>query len=97
MLISVVDILGRIVILDNLILHNAHAGFLHCHFGKRQSGMVCRKGSRTKDPIHLFLRVGRKDLLCTAHLGELLHQCRDTIHQRMIHFSLTRHDLFLLF
>ena len=96
-LISVVDILGRIVILDNLILHNAHAGFLHCHFGKRQSGMVCRKGSRTKDPIHLFLRVGRKDLLCTAHLGELLHQCRDTIHQRMIHFSLTRHDLFLLF
>ena len=52
------------MVFDDLVFHNAHAGLFHSKLGKRNACFVCGNGSGEKDFIHLFLRVGRKLLLC---------------------------------
>ena len=37
----VVDIFAGIVVLDDLVLHDTHAGFFHCHLRERNSCLVC--------------------------------------------------------
>ena len=72
--VGVVNVLGGIVILDHLVLQHAHAGFLHCHAGKRDAGLVGRCSRSEKDRIHLLLGIGSKLLLRLAHLGHLGRQ-----------------------
>ena len=55
MAIGVVDILGGIVILDNLVLDNAHACLLDSHLCERYSRLVGRRGSCKEYLIDLLL------------------------------------------
>ena len=70
-LIVVVDMLSRIVILDDLVLDDTHAGLLDCHLGKRDTCVVGSECCCLEDGIHLLLRVGRILCLRLADLGEL--------------------------
>ena len=57
------------MVLDDLVLDEAHAGLLCGHLGKRDPCLVsCCSGS-LEDLVDLFLRIGREDRLCLAHLG----------------------------
>ena len=68
----VADIFGCIVIFDNLVFHNTHAGFFHRHLSKRNSHVVCCKSRRFEDLVNLFLGEVGKFLLCRTDFG---NQC----------------------
>ncbi len=55
MFVGVVNILSRIVILDNLVLDKTHAGLLDRHLGERDAGLVCCGSGRLEDPVDLLL------------------------------------------
>lgn len=62
---GVVDVLGRIMILDDLVLYNAHAGFLDRELCKGNSVLVCRSCRRKKYFIDLFLSK-RSEFFCAC-------------------------------
>ena len=73
MLIFVINILGRVVVLDDLVLHNAHTGFFHGHFRQRYTLLVGGGGGGEEDLVDLLLSVGGEDPLGLAdllHLGD---------------------------
>ena len=65
--VSIVNIFGRIVVFDNLVLDDAHARLFDGEFCKRNTRFVCGKRGCKEDFINLFLRVGRIDFLCGSH------------------------------
>ena len=73
-LIIVVNIFGRVVVFDDLILHNAHAGFSNGLLGQRQTLLVGGQGGGTENDVDLLLRIGGKDLLGGTHAGKRLLQ-----------------------
>ena len=56
-LICVVDILCRIVVLDNLVLNDAHAGLCYCHLCEGDSCLVSRTCRREEDLVNLLLGI----------------------------------------
>ena len=82
-LVRVVNILGRKVVLDDLVLHNAHAGFLHCHLGKRQARAVGGGGGGKENLVNLFLRKCRKFPLRGSHTGERGFKGFDAVYDRI--------------
>ena len=77
-----------VVVLDDLILHHAHAGFFHRHLRQRDAHVVRGEGSCLENLVHLLLRVGRIDLLCRADAGEGRLEALHAIDDRI----LFRHD-----
>ena len=75
-LIGIVDILRSKVVLDDLVLHYAHAGLLYGQFCQRDPHLVGSGGSSQEDPVHLLLGILGKLLLgrpAPDHsLGQLL-------------------------
>ncbi len=65
--VSIVNVFAGVVVLDHLVLHHAHAGFLHGQLGQGNAGPVGCRGRGQEDPIHLLLGVGREDPLRGAH------------------------------
>ena len=57
-LVGVVDVLGSVVVLDDLVFHDAHAGLLDGHLGKFDTGFVSGGGSSQEDLVDLLLGVG---------------------------------------
>ena len=73
-LVGVVDVLGGVVVLDDLVLHQAHARLLDGHLGQRDAQLVGRHRRLVEDLVHLLLREGGIHLLGLPHEGELLGQ-----------------------
>ena len=53
--IGVINIFRSIVVFNNLILNNAHAGFFNSHLGERNSRRICSRSSGKEYFIHLLL------------------------------------------
>ena len=62
-LIFVVDVFGSEVVLDDLVFHDAHAGFLDGQAGQLDAAGCCRGCGMVEDIVHLLLGVGGKDAL----------------------------------
>ena len=73
-LVGVVNIFGGIVVLDDLILHHAHAGLGYGLLGQRNAHLVGGGGGGQEDLIHLLLGVGGKLFLCRAALCQCFGQ-----------------------
>ena len=73
-LIGVVNVLGCIVIFDNLVFHNAHASLFHRHLCKRNTLLIGRHSCLEKDFIYLLLCKCSKSFLRLPHPGNLLLQ-----------------------
>ena len=56
--VGVVDVLCSVVVLDDLVLHHAHAGLLHGHLGQGDALHVGGLGGLEEDAVHLLLGVG---------------------------------------
>ena len=69
-LIGVVNVLGGVLVLDNLVLHHAHARFLHGHFGQGNAGLLGGDGRRLENMIYLLLGIGGEGLLRRPYLGQ---------------------------
>ena len=76
-LVGVVNIFGGIVVLDDLVFHDAHAGLFHGGFGKRNPGPVGGSGGSQEDPVHLLLGVGGVFLLGGTDPGDGSIQLRN--------------------
>ena len=59
------------MIFNHLILYNAHAGLLDCHFGQRNPRLVSGGGGGEENFIDLFLCIGCKNPLCFSNLLDL--------------------------
>ena len=68
-LIGVINIFGGVVVFDHLILHHAHAGFLHGQLGQGDALLVGGDGGRQENAVYLLLGIGGKALLRRAHAG----------------------------
>ena len=64
--IRIVNIFGSIVVLNDLVFHDPHAGFCNCQLCQGNPLVVCSHGCGQENPIHLFLRIGGKKLLGLA-------------------------------
>ena len=73
-LIGIVDILRSKVVLDDLVLHYAHAGLLYGQFCQRDPHLVGSGGSSQEDPVHLLLGIFGKLLLGRPAPGHSLGQ-----------------------
>ena len=56
-LIGVVNVFGGVVVLDDLVLHHAHAGLLHGQLGQGDALLVGSDGGRQENAVYLLLRV----------------------------------------
>ena len=65
------DMLGGVVVLDDLVLHHAHARLSLGHFGQGDPGLVRRHGGLLADLVHLLLGKGGKYRLGLPHFDEL--------------------------
>ena len=63
--------LGGIVVLDDLVLHHAHARLSLGHFGQGDPGLVRRHGGLLADLVHLLLGKGGVHRLGFPHLRQL--------------------------
>ena len=73
-LVSIVNVLGCVVVLDDLVFHYAHTGFRHSHLGQGNPlhiGCFC---CLIENLVYLLLGVGGKPLLGLAHCLHLLSQ-----------------------
>lgn len=70
-LIRVVDVLGGIVVLDDLVLEHAAAGLLDGHLGQGDAGLVGCHSGLVEDLVDLLLGVGSKNPLGLTHVREL--------------------------
>ena len=75
-LVCVINILGCVVVLDNLILYDAHTGLLDRTLGKRNSRLVSRACRRKEDLVYLLLCVGGEDAL---RLSDALDRAKKTV------------------
>ena len=80
-LVLVVDILGSIVVLGDLVFHDAHAGLFHSHLGQRNTSLVCSDSSCKEDLVNLLLSEGREDSLSFSYLCHLGNQCINIVYQ----------------
>ena len=64
--VGVVDVLGGIVVFDDLILHNAHSGLFHSHLCQGNPHFVGGDGGGLEDFIYLLLCVFRENALRLA-------------------------------
>ena len=80
-LVSMIDVLGGIVILDHLILHDTHTGLFHRHLRKRDTRFIRRCRRRPEDDIYLLLRKERKSPLRLSHGCHLRGQLFFTVDQ----------------
>ena len=78
-LVLVVDVLGGIVVLDDLVLHDAVTGLLDGHLGQRDAGLVGGHGGLIEDLVHLLLGERRELGLRDAHLLDALLQRLDAV------------------
>ena len=62
-LVGVVDIFGGVVVLDDLVLDDTHAGLFDGELRKTQTRLVGGKSGGLEDLIHLLLTVGRERFL----------------------------------
>ena len=85
-LVGVVDILGGVVVLDDLVLHNTHAGLLHGHFGQGDTLEVGGHCGGAEDLVDLLLGVGGVDLLRLTDPGEHLLERFRIVHDLVVHF-----------
>ena len=76
-LICIIDILCRVMILDDLILHNTSACFLYRHFCKGDTLFVSRHSRLVKNLVYLLLCEGCKLSLRFTHS---LHFCFQRFH-----------------
>ena len=53
--VCIVNVLCCIVVLDDLVLDQAHAGLFDCHLCKRNPGLVSRRSSCFEDLVDLLL------------------------------------------
>ena len=86
-LIGVVDVLCGIVVLNDLIFHHAHAGFLHSHFGQGDTGLVGGGSGSQEDPVYLLLGIGGKDRLGPADPGECRFQGLQAVHKGILYVA----------
>ena len=84
-LVLVVDILCGVVVFDDLVLHDAHAGLGDSHLRERDTLVVCSQRRRPEDLIDLFLGVGGKLFLRLPDLFDLFHQGFDRIDELVLH------------
>ena len=98
-LVGVIDVLSRVVVLDDLVFHHAHAGLLHSHFGQRDTLEVGSHGGGAEDFVHLLLGVGGEHLLRLAHPGKHSFECLRVLHNFVSHFRVHEilHPFFKLF
>ena len=66
-LISVINIFGRVVVFDDFIFNHAHAGFFHCHFRERNTRLVGGDCGGFENLVYLFLRIGREFTLSVLY------------------------------
>ena len=85
-LVSVVDVLCGVVVLDDLVLKNAAAGLLDGHLRQRDTSLVGGHGGLIEDLVDLLLRVRSKKRLGLSHLSELslkrlyvVHNCGSSV------------------
>ena len=91
-LVSVIDIFRCIVVLDDLVFHNAHASFCHCHLCQRNPCLIGCQCRCTENTVYLFLCVGSKFCLCCPKGCQFLFQCRYSVDQTDRHlFCFFRH------
>ena len=79
-LVSVINILGGVVVLDDLVLKNATAGLLNGHLGQGDTGLIRSEGCLVEDLIDLLLGIGGEDLLRFTHARELCLEGVDVVH-----------------
>ena len=60
------------MVLDHLVLHNAHAGFGHRGLRQRNPGLVGGCGCGEENAVHLLLRVRRIECLGFFDAEDLL-------------------------
>ena len=70
-LVSVVDVLGSVVILDHLVLEDTTTSLFHGHTGQRDASLVRGHRSLIEDLVDLLLRKLSKNPLGLAHAREL--------------------------
>ena len=70
-LVGVVDVLGGIVVLDDLVLEHTAAGLLDGHLSQRDTRLVRGHGGLEEDLVDLLLGVGSKNPLGGTHTSEL--------------------------
>ncbi len=68
------DVLGSVVVLDDLVFHHAHARLRIGHFGQRDPGLVGRHGGLFADLVYLGLGERGVYGLCGAHFHKLCFQ-----------------------
>ncbi len=68
--VGVIDILGGIVVLNDLVLHHAHAGLFHRQLGQRDTLQVGGHGRRAENFVDLLLGKGSVFLLRFADPGQ---------------------------
>ena len=85
-LVSVVDVLCGVVVLDDLVLKYAAAGLLDGHLCQRDTSLVGGHGGLVEDLVDLLLRVRSKKRLGLSHLSELslkrlyvVHNCGSSV------------------
>ena len=75
------------MILDDLVLDNAHAGLLDRHFCERNPRLICGNRRGPEDLVHLFLRKFCEFLLCGADAGKQRFQRIHCVNNRIIHHN----------
>ena len=73
-LVLVVDVLGGVVVLDDLVLHDTHAGLGDRHLGQRNARLVGRHRRLIEDLVNLLLGEGGELRLRCAHTCDALLQ-----------------------
>ena len=77
--VGVVDVFGSVVVFDDLVFHDAHAGLFDGHLRQRDTLLVGGGGGGQEDFVHLLLRVGREDFLRFSNLLHFRDQGVDTV------------------
>ena len=78
-----VDVLGGVVVLDDLVLEHAAAGLLDRELRQRDAGLVRGHGGLVEDLVDLLLREVRERLLRRAHAHELRLEGLDGVDERL--------------
>ena len=79
MSVCVVDVLGGVVVFDNLIFNDAHAGLFDGELCERYSRLVCGDCCGFEDLVDLFLRIGCVFFLRFLNAGECGFESFDAV------------------
>ena len=83
-LVSVINIFRSVVVLDYLVLYDAHPGFLNRKLCKRDSCLVCGRCRCQEDLINLLLSIGCENLLCRSYTSDRTVKCFYTVNDFVI-------------